>query len=119
MKQRYTITIAGTEMNVLTDESPEFVEEVVGILDRKMREINSSSRNCSKTEAAFLCALDYCSDKVKVTRKNRTYDADIALKNAQLNRLASENEKQKAEIERLSGEIGRLKNEINYLRGRR
>lgn len=109
MKQRYTITIAGTEMNVITDEAPEFVDEVVGILDRKMREINSSSRRCSKTEAAFLCALDYCSDKVRLTKKNRTYDAEIALKNAQLNRLAAENEKQKAEIERLRGEIARLR----------
>ena len=109
MKQRYSITIAGTEMNVITDEAPEFVDEVVGILDRKMREINMSSRRCSKTEAAFLCALDYCSDKVRLTKKNRTCDAEIALKNAQLNRLASENEKQKAEIERLREEIARLR----------
>ena len=109
MKQRYSITIAGTEMNVITDEAPEFVDEVVGILDRKMREINMSSRRCSKTEAAFLYALDYCSDKVRLTKKNRTYDAEIALKNAQLNRLASENEKQKAEIERLREEIARLR----------
>lgn len=109
MKQRYSITIAGTEMNVITDEAPEFVDEVVGILDRKMREINMSSRRCSKTEAAFLCALDYCSDKVRLTKKNRTYDAEIALKNAQLNRLVSENEKQKAEIERLREEIARLR----------
>ena len=109
MKQRYSITIAGTEMNVITDEAQEFVDEVVGILDRKMREINMSSRRCSKTEAAFLCALDYCSDKVRLTKKNRTYDAEIALKNAQLNRLASENEKQKAEIERLREEIARLR----------
>ena len=29
MKQRYSITIAGTEMNVITDEAPEFVDEVV------------------------------------------------------------------------------------------
>ena len=109
MKQRYSITIAGTEMNVITDEAPEFVDEVVGILDRKMREINMSSRRCSKTEAAFLCARDYCSDKVRLTKKNRTYDAEIALKNAQLNRLVSENEKQKAEIERLREEIARLR----------
>ena len=68
-----------------------------------------SSRRCSKTEAAFLCALDYCSDKVRLTKKNRTYDAEIALKNAQLNRLVSENEKQKAEIERLREEIARLR----------
>ena len=43
MKQKYTITIADTEMNVITEESPDFVDEIVGILDRKIREINTAS----------------------------------------------------------------------------
>ncbi len=93
MKQRFTITIADTEMNVLTDESPEFVDELVGILDRKIREINTASRRCSKNEAALLCALDYCSDKMKMQKKLRSLDAELALKNAQINRLSEENEK--------------------------
>ncbi len=105
MKQRYTITIADTEMNVITDEAPEFVDEIVGILDRKIREINTANRRCSKNEAALLCALDYCSDKIKMQKKVRTFDAEMALKNAQINRLAEENEKLRALLE---------KNHINY-----
>ncbi|MBR3967850.1 MAG: cell division protein ZapA [Clostridia bacterium] len=93
MKQKFTITIADTEMNIITDESPEFVDEIVGILDRKIREINTASRRCSKTEAALLCALDYCSDKIKMQRKVRGFDAETALKNAQINHLMAENEK--------------------------
>ncbi len=93
MKQKFTITIADTEMNILTDESPEFVDEIVGILDRKIREINTASRRCSRNEAALLCALDYCSDKIKMQRKVRGFDAEMALKNAQINHLMAENEK--------------------------
>lgn len=93
MKQKFTITIADTEMNIITDESPEFVDEIVGILDRKIREINTTSRRCSKNEAALLCALDYCSDKIKMQRKIRSIDAETALKNAQINHLMAENEK--------------------------
>lgn len=93
MKQKFTITIADTEMNIITDESPEFVDEIVGILDRKIREINTASRRCSKNEAALLCALDYCSDKIKMQRKIRNVDAEMALKNAQINHLMAENEK--------------------------
>ncbi len=93
MKQKFTITIADTEMNIITDESAEFVDEIVGILDRKIREINTASRRCSKTEAALLCALDYCSDKIKMQRKVRGFDAETALKNAQINHLMAENEK--------------------------
>lgn len=100
MKQRYTITIADTEMNVVTDESPDFVDEIVGILDRKIREINTACRRCSKNEAALLCALDYCSDKIKMQKKVRTFDAEMALKNAQINRLTAENEKFRALLDK-------------------
>ena len=71
MKQKYTITIADVSLNVVCDESPEAVEALVGIVDRHMREINSKSNRCSKTEAALLCALDYCADKVKMQRKTK------------------------------------------------
>ncbi len=93
MKKKFTITIADTEMNIITDESPEFVDEIVGILDRKIREINTASRRCSRNEAALLCALDYCSDKIKMQRRVRGFDAEMALKNAQINHLMAENEK--------------------------
>ena len=67
MKQKYTITIADIQMNIITDEAPEAVETVVGILDRKMREIALKSGNrCPKNEAALLCALDYCAERTKL-----------------------------------------------------
>lgn len=98
MKQKYSIVIAGTEMNVITEESEDFVSEVVGILDRKIREINIASKRCSKSEAALLCALDYCSDKIKIQKKLRTTDAEMALLRAQVNRLTQENERLRAEL---------------------
>ena len=75
MSQRYTITLAGMPMNIMTDESPEAVEAIVGIIDRRMREINLKSNRCSKTEAALLCALDYCADKLKAQRKVKRLEA--------------------------------------------
>ena len=33
MSQRYTITLSGMPMNIITDESPEAVEAIVGIID--------------------------------------------------------------------------------------
>ena len=98
MSQRYTITLAGMPMNIMTDESPEAVEAIVGIIDRRMREINLKSNRCSKTEAALLCALDYCADKVKMQRKAKKLEALVA--------------QQSIEIEELNAEIAALKTKL-------
>lgn len=65
MKQKYTLSIADVELHVTVDEAPETVEYIVGVIDRKMREILLKSKYCPKTQAALLCALDLCADKVK------------------------------------------------------
>lgn len=93
MNQRYTITVAGIQMNVVTEESPEAVEAVVGIIDRKIREIHLQSNRCSKTEAALLCALDYCSDKIKAQRKVKKLEAQMAEYELRISELEEELEK--------------------------
>ena len=65
-KKRYSLVIADMELNVITDASPDEVDVLVGILDRKMREINLKSRCCSKNEAALLCALEFCAERMAV-----------------------------------------------------
>lgn len=92
MKQKYTIRVAGVEMNVISEESPEAVEALVGIVDRKMREITEASRNCSKTEAALLCALDYCSERIKTQRRIKTLESKLALAESELEEIMLENE---------------------------
>ena len=101
MHQKYTLTISDIEINVISDESPEAVEALVSIVDRKMREISSKSRNCSKAEAAILCSLDYCSDKIRAQRKIKALEAKIALTESTVDELIEENEALKSEIAKL------------------
>lgn len=103
MKQKYTITVADIEMNVVCEESAEAVEALVGIVDRKMREITMMSKRCSKSEAALLCALDYCSDKIKAQRKLKALESKLALTEAAVEELEAENEKLRQELELIKG----------------
>ena len=100
MHQKYTLTISDIEINVISDESPEAVEALVSIVDRKMREISSKSRNCSKAEAAILCSLDYCSDKIRAQRKIKALEAKIALTESTVDELIEENEALKTSLKK-------------------
>ncbi len=98
MKQKYTITIADVPMNVVAEESPEAVEALVRLVDRKMREIGNA---CPKTEAALLCALDYCSERIKSQRKVKSLETKLAMTESALEELEEENEALRREIESL------------------
>lgn len=116
MKQKYTLTIADMDVNVITEAEQESVERIVGILDRKIREIILKSKRCSKNEAALLCALDLCADKIQLKDQleelNTALDeatAEIKRLNAKLEKLETKSEKLESEKERLGGENVKLR----------
>ena len=100
MKQKYTITIAGVSMNVVTDESPEAVEALMGLVDRKMGEV-SMCGYIPKSEAALLCALDYCSERIKSQRKVKALETKLAYTETAMEELEMENEALRRELEEL------------------
>lgn len=65
VKEKRIINIDGINICVRTDESDEMLSEVSDRLNRSMRSIHAHSRNCSRVEAALICALDYCSEAIK------------------------------------------------------
>ena len=100
MKKKYTLVIADVEMNVVTDAPWETVEKIVGILDRKMRDINLKSYRCTKNQAALLCALEYCSIEEK--------DQKIAELEEEIARLQGENEIMHNILERAAASTKRI-----------
>ena len=117
MKQKYTLLIADMEISVITDEPQESVEHIVGILDRKMREITLKSKRCSKNEAALLCALDFCAEKIQMKEKAELVQAKLDDALSDVEKLTEKTEVQKANIDRLERENKKLEKEIRVLRG--
>lgn len=101
---KYKIAIADMDINVSTDESPEMVDTLVGIIDRRIREIISKSPRCSKSEAAVLCALDYCAERIKSEDKTRNIENDYIQQTKTLEALKKEHETLLAEAEKLRHE---------------
>lgn len=101
---KYTITIADIDLYINTEESPEMVEKLVETVDRRVRSITSVSPRLSKSEAAILCAVDYCADKLKGETQTATMEQE-------LKKLAAELEQLKAEYAALSAETDEVRRE--------
>ena len=122
MKKKYALVISDVEMNVVTDAPWESVEKIVGILDRKMRDIHLKSYRCTKNQAALLCALEYCSEKLELQDRNAELeeiaeqdaltiaqkDARIAELEAELAKLQGENEIMHGILERAAASTKRF-----------
>ncbi|GEM_PF-4311711 len=105
MKQKYVITIAGLEMTVVADAEAAEVEAVVSKMDRSMNAILAGSHGSySKTEAALLCGLGFCSEMADVEKKNQGLEHDLNEANAALASLKAKLAEQKAEIDRLKND---------------
>ena len=103
------ITVADMELSIVSDATPEEVENVVGILDRRMRDINLKSPHCTKNEAAILCALSYCSERISMQESYKKMESEAF-------RYAAENERLRKTIEKLQAETESLKGDITVMR---
>ena len=117
MKQKYTLLIADMEISVITDEPQESVEYIVGILDRKMREITLKSKRCSKNEAALLCALDFCAEKIQMKERVELHESQLDDALSDIENLKEKSELLSTNLDRLERENHRLETENRRLRG--
>lgn len=91
-KQKFCIEIADVQLTILSDESEEFVQETVRLLDTQIRELTVHNKRCAKIDAAILCALDSLGEKIKLEKKLRNLQAQIDLYEANLRRLRADAE---------------------------
>lgn len=112
MKQKHSLLIGDFQLNVVADADHEEVQRIAGILDRKMREIYLRSHGCSKNEAALLCALEFCSERMEMQASVTALEARGKKYSAVLEAMKSRIDEQEAELERLKAENAVLRSVI-------
>lgn len=106
-KKRYEIEVAGVELAIISDEREEFVNTVVEIVNKEIKDITTAMKRSSNLDASILLAIQYYSDKVKAEKRARNLEAQIALYDANLRRFREENLALKSKLEALeNGESG-------------
>jgi len=89
---KHTITIADIDLNITTDESPEMVNHLVAVLDRSIRDLLIRLPRLSKSEAAILCAVDYCAKSIKSEEKTREMEHDFIRISKELETIRAEHD---------------------------
>ncbi len=90
----YTIKIADYDLRLRCDLTQEALDEIVKKVDGYITAMCARSNNISKTEAAILCALEFCSE-CEQNEQSRSED------DGERERLTEENKKAAAQIARL------------------
>ncbi len=107
MKNKYTLTVANAQINIITDENKETIDSIVGVVDRKIREVYLHSKGeCSRTNAAILVCLDYCAEKIELQKTLKNLNSEVE----RLTVLNEAAEREKAALER---EIETLRATLN------
>lgn len=97
-KRRIEVDISGIKMSLVTDESESFVDNVVGRMNEAMDTLLGGPTRRSQLDAAMLCAIGFCSDKITAEKRVRNLEAQISLYDANLRRVREENAELKKQL---------------------
>ena len=105
MKNKIIISIAGSELVVMTEESREYTTKLANIIDLKMRDLLSSSSKVTTPMASILTCLDICDEN----EKNK---ASCARLRDEIKSYYDRNIELETKVSRLEDEIDRLKRRL-------
>ncbi len=90
-KRKITVNIAGTNLTLVTDESDTFVDAVVSMVNEQMTAARShTTRVMPPINAALLCAIDACGERLKAEKRIRNLEAQASLYEVTIQNLKEE-----------------------------
>lgn len=98
MKEKIYVEIAGIRLGIVTEEGGEYVRHIASIVEDDISAMIKSQRNCSLIEAALFSAMNYCSRGEEDSKKVKNLETQVALYQANVNRLKKENEELRSKL---------------------
>ncbi len=111
-KNKVRITIGGASYTIITDDEPEYVEELAALIDSEIKNVSASSPSLSYSQCAILVALDQADACKKATAGADNLRAQIKDYLEDSARARMEVDVARREIERLNREISNLRSKI-------
>ena len=104
MKEKFYVDIAGIKLGIVSEEGKEYVDSIAKAVNDRIYQMTRNQRHCSLVEAAIFCAMDFYSTGAGDSRKLKNLEAQIALYQANVNRLKKDNEELRAKLADLTNE---------------
>ena len=103
-KKRISLDIAGVSLNIVTDESEEFVKKIADTLNDRINRMRRSSFQISVLDAALLCAIENVSERLTAEKQIRSLQAQLNLCEMNIRNLRDENNSLREEAKRAAAD---------------
>lgn len=98
MKEKIYVEIGGIRLGIVTEEGESYVKEIAASVDSEIKKMTKTQKNCSLVEASLFSAFSYYSRATESEKKVKNLETQIALYQANINRLKKENEELKIKL---------------------
>ena len=93
-----SVEIAGIRLGIVTEDGATYVQEIAGAVNDDIKKMLKSQRNCSLVEASLFSSMSYYSRAIEGEKRVKNLETQIALYQANVNRLKKENEELKIKL---------------------
>ncbi|MBQ7353474.1 MAG: cell division protein ZapA [Clostridia bacterium] len=98
MKEKIYVEIAGIKLGIISEDGGEYVRRIAQTVETQINSMVKTQRSTSLIEAALFTAMNYCSKGEQDSKKVRNLETQVALYQANVNRLKKENEELRARL---------------------
>ena len=99
MKEKIYVEIAGIRLGIVTEEGASYVKEIAEAIENEVKGMIKAKKNCSLVEAALFSSMSYYSRATESEKRLKNLETQIALYQANVNRLKKENEELKSKLQ--------------------